>query len=89
MNTYPETLYANVLLYQGKIINWNIGANELSLGTITSPYPIYTDHETVTVETQSFIAHDDREYHEILETTAPKWIRNWEFHDMFTGVIPY
>lgn len=88
MDTYPQTIYANVLLYQDKIINWNIGLNPLNLATLTVPYPIQKDQETLRVETQSFIAQNKEEYHEIFQTTAPKWIFGWAFHKMFNGMIP-
>lgn len=93
VETYPHTVYASVLLKDGKITNWKIGQrrwehNMDMTRMFKLPFNL-ADYEGETVESTSWEVNNDKEHNEVFESLAREWMKQWEVHEECNGNPPY
>lgn len=89
---YPHDLYANVYLYEGKIIRWRVGPTLRPPETVTwrGEIPIHKIGEgLITHEYKKWIVHDDKEHNAVFQKHATKWFKQWQMHENHRGGKPY
>lgn len=88
---YPQTIYANVLLLDNKIIDWKIGSTKRDnpmFWTIRTGIA-NNQLDKLTAETNTFIAENEEEKRIIFDSLGSAWFENWEHAEDYSGRYAY
>ena len=73
-NEYPHTIYQQVLLLDGKMIDWKIGGNRKTASTWTRR--MCYKEGSVTVETKEIEVNNDQEHNEAFRSM--EWFKQFK-----------
>lgn len=92
VETYPHTIWANVVLKDNKIVNWSVGERKWEHHFSMTRYfkvPFnFDDYKDEIVQNLSWEVQNDKEHNDVFEILAPEWFRQWEIHEDFKGSKP-
>ncbi|MDP4158201.1 MAG: hypothetical protein Q8911_00355 [Bacillota bacterium] len=86
---YPHSVFASVLLLDGKIENWKIGGHPKKHAGDWSNFWKLDRINDYTVEHTEFIVNNQKEHNESFERLAPEWFKKWQIASEFIGSKPY
>jgi len=92
VNTYPHTVYASVLLKDGKIIDWKIGQRKWThifdmARMFKRPFN-QDDYAGETVESIGFDVNNSEGHNRVFSDLAREWFKQWEISESL-GNPPY
>jgi hypothetical protein len=94
MNEYPKDLYANAILFEGKIVRWSVGPSKRTPETISWRGEIPNVFEKlhnglITSEHKKIIVNNEVENNHAFEVLAPQWFSQFEISEYNKGAKPY
>lgn len=84
---YPRKLYANVLLLDGKIINWKTGSTSWKNdGWLSSSQPLWVFQEECDLQSKTifFEANNDDENNKFFSVTSKDFYKKFEIHESYS-----
>lgn len=86
---YPHSIFASVLLLDGKIENWKVvNYPKKSPGDFSGYWKLDRLND-YTSEWKEFICNNDEEHHKAFTRWSAEWFRQWPLADDFMGGRPY
>lgn len=86
---YPHSVYASVLLLDGKIESWEIGNPPKKSPYDFSAYWKRNRLNDYTSQYTEFVVNNDLEHNEAFEILAREWFKQWPIAEDFKGSKPY
>jgi hypothetical protein len=88
-DTYPHSLFASVLLLDGKIESWKVVNYPKK-----HPFDFKADWKRdrlndYTCQWTEFVANDAEEHNRIFQELAPAWFKQWPHADDYWGFEAY
>lgn len=86
---YPHFVYANVLLFDGKIYSWKVGSTQWQAPEqVTMHVRNFDKMDRMEVKTIAFAVNNTEEHNDAFDTKARKWYSQWEDHEEILGCSP-
>jgi hypothetical protein len=86
---YPHSIYASVLLLDGKIENWKIVNYPKTEPGMFSGFWKMDRLNDYTCEYKEFICNNSEEHNKAFTEWAEEWFKQWPIADDFVGWKPY
>jgi hypothetical protein len=85
---YPHSIFASVLLLDGKIENWKVGGHIKGVSDFSGFWKMdrLNDYKA---EHKEFIANTSEEHNRIFSVDSAEWFRQWQVAEDYKGFIPY
>ena len=86
---YPHSVFASVLLLDGKIESWKIGNPAKKSPMDFSAFWKLDRLEDYTSEFKEFVVNNSEEHEEVFHFLGHEWFRQWPIAENFHGSKPY
>jgi len=89
LDIYPHSIFASVLLLDGKIENWKIVNYPKKHPLEFTGFWKRDRLNDYACEWKEFVCNNGKEHNEAFEEWAPEWFKQWLIADDFKGSPPY
>lgn len=86
---YPHSIFASVLLLDGKIESWKVVDYPKQTPGEFKSYWKLERFKDYTCESKEFICNNDEEHNLAFMKWAPNWFKQWPLADDYRGMEPY
>ena len=91
-NKDPHRVFANVILADGKIVNWKTGNTrwtKTNYANYSQPYIVYDERHEITIRSRSFVVKNRKQHNHAFETLAARFYSQFELYEGYSLAKPY